>query len=340
MRTRGTWAVWALGILAVILVGMGNAAVAGPADFAKLVPAGHEAFIYVDVARARSSKLYLDIKPKLFDENTSAGLAMIQQLTGMKVPDDIDVVAASGKIAADNQGCLYVQGRWDRQRILSFLAMNPSYTEIPKPGGKVYGFVDEKKGSMNYLAFLDDHLAVIGNKNAVEACVDGPSAKGPSWADNPSVKACLADNVPNPVAIVIALRPAALPANLANLPSLQNLRSVFLEFLEGPEVLTLVVRAEADSQQMAARWLDVVRGAIAVGQIQNKVPRLAEIANQTTAAQNGSVVEVKAQVKTASASGFLQQKIAEGRANQPSVGGRRVGQGQPGQGEKPVPPVW
>ena len=265
---------------------------------------------------------------------------MIKQLTGMKVPDDIDVVAASGKIAADNQGCLYLRGRWDRQRILSFLAMNPSYTEIPKPGGKVYGFVDERKGSMSYLAFLDDGLAVVGNKSAVEACVDAPAGKGSSWADNPSVKAYLADNVSSPLAIVIAVRPPALPANLANLPSLQNLRSVFVELLEGPEALTLIARAEADSQQMATRWLDIVRGVIALGQIQNKVPQLAEIANQATAAQKGSIVEVKAQIKTAEASSFLQRKIAENRANRPNVGGKRVGQGQQGQGEKPVPPQW
>jgi len=343
MGNRSRIGVWlAAGVIALGMFGIRGVGAAGPADYVKLAPATHEAFVYFDFAQARNSKMYADLKTKVIDQQASAGLAVVEQLTGIRLLDDIDVIAASGKLAQNNEGCLYLKGRWDRQRIQSLLAMNPSYTEIPRPGGKMLGWMDEKKGTMSYGAFLSDSLIVVGEKAGVEACLDAPMGKGFSLAEKPSVKAYLADSATSPLAIVIAVRPPTLPPNLVGKPVIQNLQSVCVALLQSPETLAMVARAEADSQQMASKWLDIVKGVIALGQIQNQVPKLADLANLATASQRGPIVEVKTQIKTAEASAFLGQQIDQKRAGRPNVGGMRVrggGQG-PGQGEKPVPPQW
>jgi hypothetical protein len=344
MADRGRFGVWVAASIVVLgLSGLRAVGAAGPADYVKMVPAGHEVFLYFDFAQARSSKLYADLKPKAIDQQASAGLAAIEQLVGIRLLDDIDVVAASGKLSPNNEGCLYLKGRWDQQRIQSLLATNPSYTEIPKPGGKMLGWLDNKKGTMTYGAFLGNNMLVVGEKTGVEACLDAPAAQGSAFADNPAVKAYLADNATaNPLAAVVAVRPKTLPPTLAGKPVIQNLQSASLALLQDPVNLTLVVRAEADSPQMASKWNDIVRGAIALGQIQDQIPKIAEIAGQATAALRGSVVELRAQMKTAEATAFLGQKIDERRANQPNMGGMRLrqGTGPKAPGEKPVPAMW
>jgi len=335
MRESGKRRIWTLVGVAAFLLVVGRVGVAGPADYAKLAPATHEAFIYVDVGQILKSKLYQDLRPTLFDQNTSMRLVAIEQFTGIRLPDDISIVAASGKIAQNNEGCLFLKGRWDRQRIEGFLKMNPGYTEITKPAGKVISFLDENKGTTNYLAFLSDNLLAVGNNAAVESALNSFAGKGPSLAQNATVQAYLSAAPTSPVAMVVALRPATLPGNIAGQPGIRNLKSAVLEVLDGPTAISVIVQVEADSQAMAAKWLDIARGVIALGQIQDKVPKLAEIANQATAAQRGAVVEVKAQVKTADAGDFLRQKIAEDRQRK-AMGGARVGQGQ-GQGQTPPP---
>jgi hypothetical protein len=338
----------AVGIVACVvglaLFGLGGAVAAGPADFVKLAPAEHEVFIYCDIAQMRKSKLFNDLKPTIFDQDTSTRLAAVEQFIGVNLLNDIDIVAASGKIAQQNDGCLYITGRWDRQRIEGLFAQNPAYAEVNKPGGKIIRFRDDRKGTINSLTFLNNNLAVIGDSSAVEAAQAASAGQGKTLAENPAIKAHLAQCGANPVALVVALRPQAMPANLTNVPTIQNLQSVLLYLLDGADALTVVARVQADSPQIAAKWLDIARGAIAVGQIQNKVPKLAEVANQSTAALNGNAVEVKTQIKVADAGEVLRQRIAQDRAQRPNLGGVRVRGGAlgPGQvpGEKPVPAQW
>jgi len=337
----------AIAVIASVLVlgvfGVDRASATGPADFLKLAPATHEVFLYLDVAQVRNSKLYADLRTHLFDQDTSQKLAAFEQLTGMRLPDDIDVVAASGKIAQDNEGCLYLRGRWDRQRIQSMFATNPDYAEITKPGGKIINYRDGKKGGINSLSFLSDNLLAIGDSAAVEVALAAFAGQGQTLATNPMVKTQIAECGTSPTALLFALKPQTLPPDLANVPGIQNLQSVLLLMLDGSEAMTVVTRLGADSQQMASKWLDIVRGLIAVGQIQNRIPALTQIANQTTAVQRGAIIEVSTQLKVADAGKVLRQRIAEGRARRPNLGGVRIrgggGQGQP-QGEKPAPAQW
>ena len=342
MKHRGRIGIWlAAGIVVFGLLGAGRASAAGPADFLKIAPATHEAFLYLDVTQARQSKLYTDLKSQLFDQNTSAQLAAIEQFTGVKLPDDIEAVAASGKIATNNEGCLYLRGRCDRQRILGMFATNPGYAEISKAGGKIINYTDDKTGTLKSLSFLTDNLVVIGDSSAVEAALAAFAGQGKTLDQNPAVKAQMAEIGASPTAMVIALRPQQAPPGLAEVPGLQNLQSLLLLLVDGSEAMTVIARVQADSVQTAGKWLDIVRGVIAMGQIQNKFPKLTEIANQVTASQRGSVVEVKAQLKVADTGDFLRQRIAEGRAQRPNVGGRRVrGGGGKGPAEPATPPQW
>jgi len=344
MRICGKMAVvLAVGIVALAGLRADEAWAAGPSDFLKIVPASHEVFAYFDVAQARKSKLYADLKVHLLDDTTSGRLAAFEQWTGVRLPDDIDAVAASARIAPDNNGCVYVRGRWDRQRIQGLFMANPDYAEVAKPGGKIINFRDEQKGTVNSLSFLTENLLAIGNSSAVEAALSAFAGQGPTLAQNAIVRTQVAEYGTSPAAMVVAVRPQQLPPNLVEVPGITNLQSVLFLLQDGPDAMTVVARIQADSAQMAAKWLDIVRGVIALGQIQNRVPRLAEIANRTTAVQRGSGVEVKTQLKVADASEFFQQQIGQRRSQRPNFAGRRIRQGgAPGQGPKEpaAPAQW
>jgi hypothetical protein len=321
MERKNGWRVWiTVGCTLALLVAAGRVTAAGPEDFLKLAPAGHEALIYVDVAQALKSKVWQDVKNDVLNPQAQANLAAIEQLTGMRVPDDIETVAASGKVAVNNEGCLYLRAKWDRQRVESFLAMNPMYTEIDRPGGKILGYHDENKGQMNYISFLKENLAVLGQKEAIITCLDTVAGEKKSLAENPKIKALLAGQPENAVVLVLAVHPQAPPPDMMKIPSIENLQSGLFALTSTPEFVTAIARLEADSAEMAKKWADIARGLIALGQIQQNVPQLAEIANMASASQKGTAVEMKVQVASARASELLRKQIAKKRGRPANAG--------------------
>ena len=324
-------------LLALALLAAGGVGASGPGDYLKFVPGVHEAFIYVDVAQIRNSKLYANLKGDLMVGPVQAGVAAFEQFTGIRVPDDLDVVAGSSKIAKDGQGILFIHGRMDRQRIESLFAMNPGYSETIKPGGKMIGFLDENKGTMSYLSFLRNDLIVIGQKEGVEGALGVVAGDGGSLAESPSVKTQLAHAGSSPVVMVIAQKPAQLPPDANKIPAIQNVKSLLLTLTPGPETLTLIAQVETDTQELATQLLDIVRGLVALGQIQQQAPQVAEFARMVSAERKDATVLVKADINTVRAEEVIRRQIQQRGAQRPNVGGERI-QGAPE--EKPIPPQW
>ncbi|MCX8036644.1 MAG: hypothetical protein N3D11_06260 [Candidatus Sumerlaeia bacterium] len=345
---RFSLAVLALSAALVVAAGMSHAA--DPTRYAKLCPATHEFFAFADVSVIRNSKLWADIKPIILNANAQAGLAAIEQFFGLRLPDDIDVVAASGKIGQDTQSILFLEGKLDRQRLEGFARLNPTFQELAKPSGKILAFMDQNKGTMTYGSFLSDRLLAVGpDAAAVETALESFAGRRVASLDqNPVVKNYLGDKLTSAMAVLIAVRPAALPPQTNQIPGIQNLRSLCAVLLDGPAALTVALQLEADSPVMAAKWNDIARGAIALGQIQTQSPKLAEIANQATSALNGNVVGMAASVKTTVLSDLIKERAAQG----PRLGGRpggaraKAGERQglaPGAQpapERPVSPQW
>ncbi len=330
------------------IVGTGGAA--DPVRYAKLCPAAHEFFVFADVAVIRNSKLWADIKPIVLHANAQAGLAGIEQFFGLRLPDDIDAVAVSGKIGQDTQSILFLEGRLDRQRLEGFARMNPTFQELSKPNGKILAFMDQNKGTMTYGTFLSDRILAIGpDAAAVETALDAFAGQRVASLDqNPAIKNYLSDKLTSAMAVVIAVRPAALPPQINEIPGIQNLRSLCAVVIDGAAALTIALQLEADSPVMAAKWNDIARGAIALGQIQTQSPKIAEIASQATSELKGNVVGVAASVKTADLSDLVKERAAQGQRLGPRLGAVRPKAGerqglapgaQPGP-ERPVSPQW
>jgi len=311
----------------------------GPEEFLNLAPAGHEAFIYFDVAKFRETSLFKGLRPNLDRPEIQAKINAFQQFTGMRLPDDLDVVAASGKIAPNNEGCLYIRGRWDRQRLETLFSMNPGYTEIPKPAGKIIGFLDENKGNMTYLCFVKNDLAVIGTKEGVESSLDVIAGEGRSMAEDPRVKVRLAKIGPHPLFAAVLVRPQVFPPDLMKVPAVQSLRSAVLTGVSSPASITLTARIETETDQVAGQLLDIVRGLIALGQVQQKVPKVSQIAYASSARKQGNEVVVTSAVNVSDALGFIRKRIAMRRAARAAVQGMRVRGGAPAS-ETEIPPQW
>lgn len=338
--TRSGWKEWwpaSVAVAALVLFAAAGPQAAGPRDYVKYAPGGHEVFVYLDVAQIRNSKLYSNLKNDLLAGNAQAGLAAFEQFTGIRVPDDLDVLAASGKIAKENQGCVYVHARMDRQRIESMFAMNPGYSETIKPGGKMIGFLDEGKGTMSYMTFLRNDLVVVGQKEGVEGALGVAAGEGASLADNPAVKTQLTSVGTSPVLMVLAQRPTQMPPDMRKVPAIEKVQSLLLTVVPGPETLTLIAQVEAETQELAGQFLDMARGLIALGQLQEQAPQIREFAELVTASRQGKVVTVKAPINTAKAENLIRQNIHKRRGPRPNVGGQRV-QGRPE--AKPIPPQW
>jgi len=303
--------------LAVMLLGLRPVTAAAPGDFLKNVPATHEAFGFLDVAQARATTLFQELRPLVIDQSTSQGLAMIEQLTGLRLPDDLAALAVSGSIGPKKRGALYAQGKFDRARIEGFLKANPQYTEIARGGDKILGFLDEKKGTMTYVLFLADNLAVMGPLPAIDEVLATARGKAPSLAANPTIQARLGELGGNPILLGIAVRPAEAPPELARLPVELNIQSVVAALFAEADMLRLVARIEAGTVDLANQYRDIVEGVAALARIQKQVPRAAELANRVTVAQKEKVVEATARVETAKVTAFLRQQILTRRGVQP-----------------------
>ncbi len=342
------YAALALSVVLFATAGIGNAA--DPARYTKLCPAAHEFFAFADVAVIRNSRLWADLKPLILNANAQARLAAVEQFFGLRLPDDIDAVAVSGKIGRDTESILFLEGKLDRQRLEGFARLNPTFQELAKPSGKILAFMDQNKGTMTYGAFLSDRLLAVGpDAGAVETALSAFAGQRVASLDqNPAVKNYLNEKMTSAMAVLIAVRPAALPPQINQIPGIQNLRSLCAAVIDGPAALTVAVQLEADSPEMAAKWNDIAKGAIALGQIQTQAPRVAEIANQATAALNGNVVGVAALVKTAAISDLVKERAAQGQRLAPRLGGGRPKAGErqglaPGAQaapERPVSPMW
>lgn len=336
-HTRWT-AILAAVAMAVMAAGPGAAA---PTDYLKLAPDGYEAFVFIDVKQVRKSEAWQKVQAEIMNPNVQTGLAMIEQFTGLRLPDDLDAIVVAGKVSQGNQsGCVFINGRFDRARLESFVAMNPAYTETKVAGGTILSWLDEGKGELTHGAFLRNDLVAIGQKAAVEAALAVAAGERKSLADNAAAQTLMADVATSPLAIAMVVRPETVPPEIARVPVLQKVQSVLFALTQAPGNLSLTARVEAESQEMARQMADIARGIVALGMLQENQPRLAQIAGRTTVGQTGNVVEAKATVELAQAETFFRNRIQGRGAMRPNVGGRRIQAGEGAAEPKPVPPQW
>lgn len=298
-RTRyfmaGSAAVMASGLCAGLIAYYGGGFAAlnastGPTELA-YVPADATVVAYADVRTIMDSQLRSQLKQVMPDHHN--GQEEFQQKTGIDIERDIDyVVASMTSVGPDHpNGLVVARGRFDIVR-LEGLAREHRGTIEEYRGKRLVSSPQHMNGEQFTLGFLEPGLVAVGSTSAVKHAIDAQmSAESITGNDEMMnlVKEIAARN--NAWAVgrfdVLASQ-ANLPEEIAQrVPAVKWFAAA--GHINGGIAGTL--RAEARDDQSAQQLRDILRGFLALAQMQGQNdPKLSAVAQSLQLTGEGTTI--------------------------------------------------
>ena len=298
-RTRyfmaGSAAVMATGLCAGLIgyYGGGFAALnasTGPTELA-YVPADATVVAYADVRTIMDSQLRQQLKQVMPVEQT--GQQEFQEKTGIDIERDIDyVVASMTSLGPDHpNGLVVARGRFDIVRLEGLMRDHGATVEDYR-NKRLINSPHQTNGEQFTLGFLEPGLVAVGSTSAVKHAIDAQMSAASITGNDEMmnlVKDIAAMN--NAWAVgrfdVLASQ-AKLPDEIAQrVPAVKWFAAA--GHINGGIAGTL--RAEARDDQSASQLRDVVRGLLALAQMQGQNdPKLSAVAQSLQLTGEGTTV--------------------------------------------------
>jgi hypothetical protein len=180
---------WMKAFAAGVLLMLGVSAGARADAFdPKTVPADAKWVLHVDMDTAKGTKLW-DIFDDHLQNNdgVQSGIDQLQQITGVRFPQDFHDVTLYGRSASEEAGVILCHVDADQDRIVAALQMNPDYSSSTYGNYEIHSWSD--KGKTRFGAFHGKSLAIIGrSEENIKAALDTLDAKaGGLPTDSPLV---------------------------------------------------------------------------------------------------------------------------------------------------------
>ena len=257
-------------VVCVLLAGAGFAA-----DNLTCIPLGTDLIFSVNVQQIVHSPLFERIKEKKLDAQAEARLRVLQNLTGIDPLQDIQRATLFGTPGDDSSMMLRLQGRFDPAKLTSLVEAAPQYACHEVAGHKLHEWYDEREKRMKYGTFLSDGSILVGNRaDRLDAALRA-AASGQGMQNG-----ALPAGREQAAAWALVMRPDA--GRLGNKTlSAQQLAGVLK--LSPTDVAARLVLS-TDTAEAAHKWLELVRGGLALLQLQNEHPVVAAIAARASVA--------------------------------------------------------
>lgn len=257
--------------LALAIVFALSAASARAAEIVKLIPRDAEVVITVKVGEIAQSDVFQKIREKAPAIN--AQLQVLQNLTGLDLTKDLTRVTAFGQMNNKNNSGVIAEGKFDEQKLVTLVKTKPEYktTEVDgrtihqwKDKGVKYGYIDPAEG-----------IAVIWNSQAtMEASAAAAKDETKSFAAAPEFK-LIPENAQDALAgILVVNRQQRGPAAKYRVNALMGMLTA-----EQNQITARVSLFPIDAAD-TPKWVDVAKGAVAFGQLQQDNRQLQQLASQ------------------------------------------------------------
>lgn len=258
----------------------------------KQVPASAAWIAHVDLETFRSSQFgrltMEEIKLKFGDK-----VAALSTLLGTNVLTDIQSLTLYGSDAKETNAASLIRGRFDKEKMLAFLKLNPAYAEITYDDKTMYKWVDDSRKKDQYGAFAAEDLVVIAqSQSTLQRALDVLAGKQPVLADQPQLPLFSMSQAPQGAFVIVAAKGLSELAGSEQAAILKNSNLLVFITSERAGVLKAHLQLESESEESATQIEQVVRGMLAFASLQtNNPPMLQKIIQTGIIARNGRKLE-------------------------------------------------
>ncbi len=266
MRTNGLLCVMVAGFL-LSAVGF-----AGPLNKAQ-VPAGSQWVFHADYQAFTSSEMGQLVRQEIALHH-QAKIDALKQLLGTDLLNDIYGLTVFGPDGNEANATVLIHGRFDRDKLLALLALNPAYGESLYGSSKLYHWQEEMRGKNQVGTFAADDLIVISQtEEAIQGVLDVLAGQGKSLAaDRSASLGNLTEGIDGAFVAVAAVGLSELAGDNEQAAVLKNSRMLAILADESEGQMRLSVQLETNNAEAAQQVEQIARGMLAFAslQMQNK----------------------------------------------------------------------
>lgn len=287
MKT-GIWAVLAVGLMA------GGAVFAAPLDM-NLVPADAQWVFHVDFDAFRLTQI-----GQLVLEDVAAQrqkqIDALAEMLGSDLTTDIANVTLFGADGEEENAVALLRGKFDREKLLTLLALNETYATSDYREYTIHKWVDEHKKKNQVGAFAADDVIVISqSEKAVTGFLDVYSGAAGSLEQNKGAIGAALQGLPaNAFVAAAADKLADLAQGKGRAAILRNSRFAAFIADETSGSLKLHLNLETESPDVARQVEQIIYGMFALGRLhESRHPQLGPLMEACTMEriENALVIE-------------------------------------------------
>jgi len=135
---------------------------------------------HVDIERFNNTRIGRLVREELRNQGVEDELANFANIFSFHPLDDVRNVTAYGQGQNPEKAVVLIEGKFDKEQLLTVLRFNPSYEEAKYGDIVIHSWVDEKKQDLNdsnvgrmYGCFYNDELIAMGaGLEAVKQAID------------------------------------------------------------------------------------------------------------------------------------------------------------------------
>ncbi|MCX7718213.1 MAG: hypothetical protein N2111_07410 [Candidatus Sumerlaeaceae bacterium] len=251
---------------------------AGENPLPKGVPADAEVVASLNTRQLIDSAPVQKIITKLrATEGLDDKIAVLKNLSGIDVLRDIDRISMFGRLEDNEFVGVYVEGRVDKEKLLTLLKADTEVKTATIAGQEVYKWMDKKEKREKFGAFLDDGtVAVWNSQRAAEAALAARTDTSKTFGATPEASLVPQDATQSTAWLAIVSRRVGTPLEKIKAKSLTAQVNVTADILD------LKARLEATTPEAGAHWVAVINGLVAFAQLQSENADLQRLGAATT----------------------------------------------------------
>ena len=261
------------------------------------VPIGAKWVMHVDLDSFGSSEMWSLISQEISPEDHKK-LDALTNLIGSDPTKDIYGITLYGSDATEENAVVLINGKFNKEKLISLLVLNDSYSGTEYNGLKLHSWLDEKDNKTKVGAFVKDDLIVISqNKDQVKAFVDLKAGKGISLATQKDAPLATLSKAPKDAIIVMAANDISeLNRDKQHDVVLRN--SKFMAVVAGEDNGDMYMSIEliAESNESATQIEKMLAGIKAIAEMQtSNNPELLAVINSINFTRNESQLVLSVQ---------------------------------------------
>lgn len=250
--------------------------------------------VQLDVRRLLATEVGGLIKAAAQKPRPRAKLDAVKVLFSVDLLSDIHSLTLCGEGAGPETTVLYVQGNFDKEKLVTILRALDGYREIPYRDHVILRLPNKKpKGKVSYGCFARADLVVVSeSRKTLEGALDVLDGKGRSLLDR-ELFAGLANLRREFVFLAAAKDIQDMQGVRPKAAILKHIQDLVLSVDEKEGNVVADLTLVADTGPSATRFAQVVQGLQAAALLNEAdKPQLAELARRLTVRSNGRSVQV------------------------------------------------